>query len=195
MSTSSKNNLSYAIFYGFVGGPAHSKKLRRQLDDSGLSLASGTENADILIAHSAGCWEIPKKNSAKLIILVGMPLANNQPRKMLFKVNYLTWRTAVQHHKFLSSLSGILFKNLFYAIRQPKRNYRIARGSGVKRKLVEYPNAKVLFVVNEHDLWPRVTNLEDLLRSRHYILINMPGAHDDIWENSDNYTKLVLDNV
>lgn len=195
MATSSKNKLTYHILYGFLCGPAHSKQLRDKLDQLGFQQNEDAANSDLLIAHSAGCWDVPDKNNAKLIVLVGMTLANQNSFKSFIRSNYANFTLALKTHKLFSSLSGILLKNCYYAVKQPIRNYKIARNIGAQRQLHEYPQAEVIFIANSDDPWPHVSDLQTILDKKNYQLVEMPGAHDNIWGDPDSYIKLIEQNV
>lgn len=195
MATDSKTKPTYYIFYGFLCGPAHSKKLRQKLAEKGFAESNSPDDSDIIIAHSAGCWEVPKDNNARLIVFVGMTLASQNSFNSFVKSNYYNARTAFKNHTFLSSLSGIILKNLYYGIKQPIRNFRIAKKVSGKKDPQRHPTAIVLFVANEYDPWPHIPELNILLKKNNYNLVELSGSHDDIWQNPNPYINLIEQNV
>src|SRR5664279_3252414 len=79
---------TYGIVYGFLGGPAQGRKLDALLEAQDLKPAAKTQEADILIAHSAGCWLIPRNAKARLVVFVGMPLAHDKPGRTFREANW-----------------------------------------------------------------------------------------------------------
>jgi hypothetical protein len=70
------------IAYGWPEGQWHGKQLRNDLIDCNYQITYSPEEADIIIAHSAGCYLLPNSLRAKLILLIGLP---NWPNKPLIK--------------------------------------------------------------------------------------------------------------
>lgn len=61
------------IGYGGFEGSWHGKKLRSALVDRGFSISRNCSDAEIIIAHSGGCFLVPESNCANIMILVGFP--------------------------------------------------------------------------------------------------------------------------
>ena len=62
------------IVYGWAEGPWEAKQFIQQVKISGYEVTQDLVSADILIAHSLGCFLIPANSRAKLILLIGMPM-------------------------------------------------------------------------------------------------------------------------
>src|SRR5690349_1106305 len=62
-----------AIIYGWSEGPWHGKKLRQEISNAGFEIIKQPEKADIIIAHSGGCFMLPQQSRAHLVLLVGLP--------------------------------------------------------------------------------------------------------------------------
>jgi hypothetical protein len=183
MATTSSSP-SFAISYGLVGGKLHSRGLRQSLLRAGFSSTS-KQKADIIIAHSAGCWLIPKNAKPKLIIYVGMPLANDEPKE--------TWKKAVASgfsNNSWQRSAKIASKNAFYGISQPKRNLGIIR-KAAQAKPVVFPNVPAVFVANHYDPWPRSSRLDNYIDRKDWTFISLEGSHDDIWDHPDRYVEIV----
>jgi|GEM_PF-874519 len=189
-SSPTKPKLTYAISYGFLGGPAHSRQLREQLGKLGYGQANNVDRADILIAHSAGCWLVPPTARAKLLIFVGMPLAEAYPHQT-FKAARRENIRAFFHHFHL--LRGIIigFWSFYYALAQPIRNRDIVRGAKRAEKATELKGAATVFITNRHDPWPRSDKLRSYLKTRDWAFICLPGSHNDIWEHSERYAAII----
>lgn len=181
-TTNSK--FSFAISYGLVGGPLHSKGLRKQMAKAGFNPASLRE-ADIIIAHSAGCWLMPKNAKPKIVLYIGMPLASSKPTE--------TWRKAVKsgykNNSFKRNLKGSS-KNAFYGITQPRRNLNIiCSASNSKPAIIK--GAASIFVANKHDPWPTGENLVKVVNNHDWAFIGLGGSHDDIWDHPDHYVEVI----
>ncbi len=61
-----------AILEGWAGGPWHTRQFRQLLKKAGFVVAK-VEDAEIIIAHSAGIFDIPSNRQAKVIIMIGVP--------------------------------------------------------------------------------------------------------------------------
>jgi hypothetical protein len=189
--TGSKNKsaLTYDISYGFLGGPAHSRKLRELLAAQGLTPVKPSAEPDIIIAHSGGCWLIPEASLARLVIFIGMPLAHDNPRHIYWQVNRQNVLAAAKGLKLMKLLDGIIF-NLYYALTQPRRNRAIMRQVRDPRPSI-LPQASHVFIANQHDPWPASKQLDDLLKTQDWAFIGLPGAHNDIWEHPDRYAAII----
>lgn len=62
-----------ALIHGFAGGKWHTKTFVKELEKAGLKVVGDTSGADVIIAHSTGCYIIPREPKAKLIFLIGIP--------------------------------------------------------------------------------------------------------------------------
>ncbi len=183
ISSKSKTNLTYAVSYGFAGGPLHSRKMDRLLQASGY-VSVDAQEADIIIAHSAGCWFIPNSAQPKIVLYVGMPLAQDNP--------WQTWLTANVNHRRNGLLLNVQlwFKNMYYASLQPRRNIKIVR-MGKRAQSVILPGVRAVFIANQHDPWPRADILGRYLDKHSWAFISLPGTHDDIWLHPERYTSII----
>jgi hypothetical protein len=176
--------LSFAISYGFVGGKLHSRGLLKRMHEAGFQ-ATSLKQADVIIAHSAGCWLIPKQAKPKLIVYIGMPLATDKPQE--------TWRKAVKSGYTNNSLKRSLkvtSKNVFYGLKQPGRNLNIIT-SASKSAPVIFEGVPGIFITNRHDPWPQAARLDEFTRTRPWSFINLTGSHDDIWDHPDRYVDII----
>jgi hypothetical protein len=184
MSSSTKNSLSFALSYGLTGGPMHARKLKKLLKKAGHSQTSITK-ADIIIAHSAGCWLIPADVNPRIILYIGMPLAQAKLGQ--------TWRRATS-----SSLrSGVRqslqvkLKSSYYSVRQPRRNLDIMRMARTAQPRI-LPQVPGVFIANRHDPWPHAEQLQSYLHTQQWSFIHLPGSHDDIWEHPERYMPIII---
>lgn len=76
-SSETKVGLRYAISYDLAGGLVHAREINKLLCQSGYEAAVTMDEADIIIAHLAGCWLIPESAKPKMVLYVSMPLAQD----------------------------------------------------------------------------------------------------------------------
>lgn len=184
-SSKTKPSLSSAISYGLSGGPAHARKISKLLRQAGYTPTKNFIDADVVIAHSAGCWLIPDTARPKMVVYIGMPLAQARPRR--------TWMTA----NTASFIKGNVlrntqtrFKNTYYWLRQPVRNVNIVRNAKIARPVI-LPGVPAVFISNRHDPWPKSERLQTHLDTKDWAFISLPGTHDDIWEHPERYVAII----
>lgn len=184
MCSKSNFNGSFAICYGLAGGPLHTRKFRKLMRQTGYAQARDLMSADIIIAHSAGCWLIPADAKPRLVLYVGMPLNQANPRRV--------WT-----HSSINSLRGGLARSLavklrngYYYLRQPVRNLRIMCIAKTATPVV-FTEAACLFIMNRHDVWPRSPALKEYVEAGIWNFISTPGGHEDIWEHPEAYVAII----
>lgn len=177
-------SLTFAICPGLFGGVAHTRGLIRLLTKAGYRSAATLEQADIVIAHSAGCWLIPPNVKPKLVVYIGMPLAQTNPWKSWFAANANQFRGGALYDL------AVLLKDVYYALLQPKRNLQIIRMAKHAESII-IPGAHAIFIANQHDPWPRGSALQTYVDTKSWAFISLPGSHDDIWQHPARYATII----
>jgi len=62
-----------AVVEGWAGGPKLSHRLRKTLSQADFRIIKKVRQADVIFAHSTGCYRLPKDLVAELIILLDPP--------------------------------------------------------------------------------------------------------------------------
>lgn len=181
---SSKKQRTYAICYGLAGGSLHSRKFRRFMRQAGFVLIEDALKADIIVAHSAGCWLIEKGGRPKLVVYVGMPLTMARRQATWFQANLTDFRRAPIRSAKVRVVNG------YYSLSQPHRNIDILRHPKIGQPVI-VPKAQAVFIANHYDPWPKTPKIGNFVRDHDWIYINMPGAHDDIWEHPARYVEII----
>ncbi|HEY5152389.1 MAG TPA: hypothetical protein VII55_00275 [Candidatus Saccharimonadales bacterium] len=187
---SSVKPLTYAISYGFLGGPAHSRQLRKQLRKLGYTETINLERADIVIAHSAGCWLVPDGAKAKLLVDVGMVLAQASAHQTFRAAQRENIRAFIRHHHIWRGIKIVLC-SFYYGLVQPLRNRNIVHGAKQAQSATELPGAQTVFIANGNDPWLHSEKLQSYLITRDWAFIGLPGSHNDIWEYSGRYAAII----
>lgn len=60
------------ILYGFCEGPRMAGRMLRALARAGHTITDDPYQADVVIAHSGGCFIVPNDLPAKQIIMIGL---------------------------------------------------------------------------------------------------------------------------
>lgn len=181
---SHRKSLTYAMIYGLFGRPNLTHKLDKLLETKGLRPARDAEHADILIAHSAGCWLIPKIARPRLVIWNGVPLAADhktayrQANKQIYKQS--SARQLIRHFR----------GNIQSALRYPRRNLSIIR-MAKHAELIGLPGASYVFIANRDDPWPRSKRLDEFLHDKDWAFISLPGPHNHIWRHPEQYAAII----
>ncbi|MBP9820605.1 hypothetical protein KBC85_00505 [Candidatus Saccharibacteria bacterium] len=169
---------TYAIIYGFAEGPKNAKIFNNFCKINGYKLVNQPNLADIIVAHSGGCFLVPKNNDAKKIILVNPPMCPKKRYPKTFYQNakiektnikyilYWFWRLFISlNHNFL-----ILYKLYF-----------------IKNNLL--PNSKnVIIIRNGNDPFICLNCYDKLVHA--YTIFDFPGVHNELWLNPKPIVKL-----
>jgi hypothetical protein len=186
-STSSvKRPPSYCFSYGFLGGGFHARKFKRQMQASGYIYDPDPQTAAIIIAHSAGCWYIPKDSTPQLVVYVGMPLNLARPYQTLIAAKHAR-NKEIRDRRYILPLQ---LKSIYYGLSQPFRTIRIIRGAKLSKPVI-LDNVNSIFIVNRSDPWPKSKQLQNFLYRKPWAFINLPGAHDHIWEQPEFYIDII----
>ena len=171
------------IAYGWPEGSWHGKQFRKALMDYGYKATESSAEADIIIAHSAGCYMLPANTKAKLILLIGLP---NWPNKLLMKCTF----EKVSIERKNAYWFNKTFWHLVYGALQPIRLYNVYK-TYRQKYLPDFKQSKVVLVHNQQDTYMQVENSQKLAKERKWLLINLNGQHDDMWQNTQPYIELV----
>ena len=178
-----------AIIYGWSEGPMLTTRFVRELEEHGYRLTRDIMNADIIFAHSSGCYQVPKGVKAELIILTGLPhgpVSHLAPRLVPKLVDEFGYH--LRQSELFWWLRKLLF-NMFYLITKPGATYRVI----TRHKLENLPDAegrKVIVVRPGEDVFMH-PDTPSLLAGRGYALIEIPGSHDHCWSEPSPYVDLM----
>lgn len=184
MADTNFNNVTFAISYGFMEGHLHGRGLTKGLAKRGFH-SSDLDQADIIIAHSAGCGLIPADSKPSLVVYIGMPLHMAKPKRQWAGVT-LTSLTKGNPLKDLVTRA----KNSYHGVINIRRNIRIMQNPQLGEPAL-FPGAKAVFIANRYDAWPRGPGLERFVDQKPWAFISLPGTHEDIWENPEKYVDII----
>jgi hypothetical protein len=183
-----KRQLSYAISFGIFSGKLHGKEMRSLLSQRGYEERTDVTDADVIIAHSAGCWLIDEAANPKLVFYIGAAI--NNPSFHNWAMANKNNTRAFMRDRSLKGGAKILGEHIIYGTLQPKRNRDILKKSKTA-VLRAYPDAQVVFIANQDDPWPNGAILEKFLDDQPWSFISLPGSHDNVWLKPETYVAII----
>ncbi|MBI2589393.1 hypothetical protein HYW35_04310 [Candidatus Saccharibacteria bacterium] len=181
-----------AILHGWAGGKWHSKHFALALKSAGFAITDKPEIADIIIAHSAGCYNLPGNLEAKLVLLIGPPYWPNKSilrRMSKIKQHDIKHTTALRG--LFYTLSKIIWQ-VIYIVLKPSYSWLAIRQHRHLHFLDRLKNKKILLVRNKDDYYCS-REIEKVLQKYpnvHYQ--ELPGPHDDYYTNPKPYIDLIF---
>ena len=184
---------SVAIIDGFAEGKWHHKILNEALMGAGYTIERDARKADIIIAHSAGCFFLPANFTDKKVLLIGPPFWPSKPLavSMMQKI----WRDFIAQIRKGNAGYWFLktFWNIVYALSDIVHSMQIGRHARRQRFYEALQDSEVMLVRNQDDAWC-TPDIESLLSGKAKIkYTQLPGEHDDCWTNPAPYIQLLKD--
>jgi hypothetical protein len=169
--------------YGWSEGSWHGKRLRRALIEASYEITTNPETADVIIAHSGGCFMLPRKTTAKLVILVGLPYwPDKHPLQGTREKIKLESKDFWWYKKSLF--------NAYYLISKPVYSIKMNK-ERKKLTLPKYQEATVLLLRNEHDTYMHSGKSQLLAEEKNWKFKQLKGQHDDLWLNPAFYIACI----
>lgn len=181
-----KSRGSVAIIYGFAEGTWHSKQLRKQLQSKGYRVISDPRAADIILAHSGGCYMVPADTRAHIVFHIGYTYWPSRP---LIQSLRMAQRADLQTQGVLRWLRRSIF-HCVYALNLGHTLRLVPGWRDPKRRLAALAPMTHIFVRNREDSYCNLDALLSVTSSEH-TYISMSGTHEDVWDNPAPYVNLI----
>jgi len=179
------------IQYGIFGGEGSGRRLRKALQQAGYVVTKKVAEADIIMAHSAGCFWLPDASSGQKIMLIDPPY---WPERSIADRRRTRIRRNFQFSTYAYPPLQWVTHNLwgvYYGVRDHKRTKRIIRHAPTYNLEQVVKNRPVLLVRNEHDDW-LTPDLDAIQRTNPKLrVVHVPGDHDDIIYHPKRYVELL----
>lgn len=183
---------SVFIFQGWAGGKWHTRDFAKALQSNGFVVSDNSSNADIIVAHSTGCYGLPTDLKARLVMLMNPPYWPDKSilERLLKKKGHDTKLAHREHGKryvFLKTLwEGV------YIVTRPRYTVLAIKHHRKLDFLEHLEDKKVVLVRNENDYFcsPGIESAVKKYPNVRYI--QLPGAHDDYYTNPKPYIDLLL---
>jgi hypothetical protein len=181
-----------AIIHGWAGGNWLTKTFTEYLKKSDFISTKRPAEADIIFAHSAGCYKIPKEAQAELIILHGPP---HWPGKSIIS------RLAI--HKFNDTRLLAKQQGWFYILKKlgwetiyifvhPTVIFVALSNHRSLGFLEALKDKHVILIRNKNDRFCS-PEIDGVIRAYKNIkFVELPGQHDDYYTNPKPYIDLLL---
>lgn len=182
---------SVHIIYGFTEGKWHGKLFRRTLKRRGYTVAYKAQDADVVMAHSGGCFDVPQLRDNQLLLLINPPY---WPERSLAERSSNMVRQIVRSLLFNRKAHFHLNKTLhngLYLLRNRQTNQFMAARAKTFNLEQEIRHNKTILVRNHDDPWltPELHNLQKL--NSRLVIKRLPGIHDDCWLNPEPYIDII----
>jgi len=179
-----------AIIDGFAEGKWHHRILNEQLRASGYNVTSTIEQADVVIAHSAGCFFLPDASLNQIILLIGPPYWPGKPLMKSMNQKVRSDFNARKKEGNLRYFAVKTFWNITYCFQDLSKVSHM-RHQAKKHNLPEIIKDKDVHIIRNHDdswLSPEARGLLAGTDGRYHTL---PGDHDDAWVNPKPYVEIL----
>ena len=178
---------SVAVIYGWAEGPRHAKRLRAELRVAGFEVKKRVSKADVIIAHSGGGLLLPASLNAQLVLLVGLPYwPGRHPVQSLPRKVKMEFENPLKLTEWLKKT----FYNGLYSLR-PRHHYRMGRAFMRKNYPRATEDCAFVAIRNRHDPFMHPVSALSLAEKNVWSLLSLPGTHDDIWSNPQNYIAII----
>lgn len=181
-----------AILEGWAGGPKLTRLFRSKLKNAGFAVAKHPKQADIIIAHSVGCYFLPKHKKAKVIVLINPPY---WPRRSIVRRQR---QMSKNEYDFLLQTFGLRrllldrFWQLFYLMAKPAYSYSVLKNHGELDFLTKLDDLKTILVRNQGDEFCSPEIKEVISHYRNIDYVEVPGYHSDYYTNPQPYIDLII---
>ncbi|HEY8999266.1 MAG TPA: hypothetical protein VIM53_03020 [Candidatus Saccharimonadales bacterium] len=178
------------VLYGFCEGKRVGRKFHDCLRLAGFEVIEDASKADVIVAHSGGCFLVPEKTKAKLALLIGVPVgpAKSLPQHWLRKIAMdvsLHWR----EHAMRAWLAKTFWNGMyFWKISTDLKMLRALKSNDIfipsdSQTVLIHNKGDGSSLKDAHTLSPRAISYE------------LPGQHDDLWDNPKPYITLIEENL
>lgn len=183
-----------AIIEGFSGGPINTRRFREELSEAGFKVIKNRQEADIIVAHSAGIYAVPINARAGLLMLIGPTywpgralLARLLKHSSDSRKYYVTkFGRRYYARKKLLELYYFFTRNRYLWLGIIHNN-RLSR----LEKLISKPERKIIIIRNQDDAYSG-KQIAQKIHAKNVKFIEMPGIHDDYYENPKPYVQLLM---
>lgn len=180
-------NRKICVLYGLNEGPLMGRLFTAACQDAGFSVVRSPAEADIIVAHSGGCFLVPAQHRAQLVILIGLPY---WPGGSWLSCTIVKVRREFQLYRKQHRLQRWLCKWTYhfrYALNL-KAGLQMAQNLDLESAW-NSPQHQVL-IRNRYDVYC-LPGVLDVPFKGPRTFISLPGEHDDCWDNPKPYLNLI----
>jgi hypothetical protein len=185
------SNPSVYIIYGFAEGAWHGKLFRNELIKHGLVSTNEVSGADIIVAHSGGCFYLPDAKKGQLIVLINPPY---WPGRSLFVSAWQTLWWNLEAYTKVKSASFWVKKtiwNVIYMFGSLRKTFWIARNARYRDFYLAIKKHETLIIRSSMDTWLTPQAPELISPHAKFEYREVRGHHDDCWLYPHRYVEVI----
>lgn len=182
---------SVATIHGWAGGNWLNRVLVQALETGGFEYTKNAGSADIIIAHSAGCYRLPKDFQAKLLVLVNLPYWPELPVSHRLRAHRKPYWQRIRNEKgWMTFIKTLLLRTLSVII-HPSITL-IAITNHKRLDVLENNKQRNIILIRNHNDLFATPDLKDVANKYpHVKYFELPGYHEDIYDNPAPYVNLL----
>lgn len=181
---------SVCIVPGIFSGAHTTAKMTRLLKNAGYTIAPARD-ADVLIAHSAGCLWVQNIKPNQMLVLVNPPY---WPGRSITQRSRARWYSNLQFHSRGIPFRRWIIRNMwgvYYTLHSPLRTAYIIRNMGLYDLTHVVAGRRVVLVRNALDDWLTPDCTELTQANPGLTFVTLPGDHDDFNYHPETYVRLL----
>ncbi|MDO8591433.1 MAG: hypothetical protein Q7R60_00710 [bacterium] len=180
-----------AILHGWAGGWWHAREFTQVLNENGLRVIKNASAADVIFAHSTGCYRVPEDNKAELIILQGPPYwPSKSILHRLFMKKGHDIKLRVRDRGILFTVNKFIWE-VIYVVIKPGYMFVAVKNHRYLHFLDLLKDKKAILVRNEEDYFCSPEIEEAIKEYKNVRYVSLPGGHDDFMTNPQPYIDLI----
>jgi hypothetical protein len=173
---------------GWSEGPWHFEQFIKALPDN-IEPTDKPEAADIIVAHSSGCYSLPAAAKTARVVLIDPPYwpGKSIPSRVL-KHSFIDAPKQIKRYG-LHFWLALRAWNLVYACKNPSRHIKVWRA--IKTSInIAAESKEGLLIHNTEDAYcsPKIADLSGLAGLK---FIEMEGFHEDCWAYPERIIKQI----
>lgn len=182
------------ILHGWAGGWWHVREFTKALKRAGFRVVKNPSQANVVIAHSTGCYRLNEGSKASLFILLGPPYWPSKSilRRLLLKKGHDT-SLHLKDRGVIFAINKSIWE-IIYIIIKPSYTFIALKHHRYLHFLDLLEGKRVILIRNEKDYFcsPQIKDAVQKFKNVQYV--SLPGGHDDFMINPRPYIDLVLEN-
>ena len=172
------------ILYGFSEGPRKATRFLQALATAGFTIAQDAQQADVIVAHSGGCFIVPPTHAGQKVVLVGVPYSASRQGFSAWRRNSAAIFATTRQAGMAATVQYLWWS--FVYICNMAANVRMLRG--FLNHNIWQLQGNVVLVHNQRDFYSPPEDLPFVAKPKHVLL---PGHHDDIWLHPQRYLSVL----
>ncbi|HET9721431.1 MAG TPA: hypothetical protein VFP32_00155 [Candidatus Saccharimonadales bacterium] len=181
-----------AILEGWAGGPYLSRLFAKEAKGSGFQLTKTAKQADVIVAHSTACYLLPKKQHAKLVVLIDPPYWPDEPIvKRWINMNKNEIKMLIKLFGYRRFAIDKLWE-AYYVFAKPRYTYSVLRNQSHLEFIKALSSQKVLLIRNTEDEFCSPVIKDEIKKHKNLKYFELPGYHGDYYHHPKPYIDLIL---